>query len=104
MRQAPRIRLDPDHKADVNEGLDAYINSSVHELGPDSGGDLPLLLCHRVNEILKERPKGTFLWVSFAIAHIQGKGPAEVEDSLKQLPTGLDDIYARMLAQVEASR
>ncbi|KAI7923757.1 hypothetical protein M0657_001243 [Pyricularia oryzae] len=104
MRQAPRIRLDPDHKADVNEGLEAYINSSVHEFGPDSGGDLPLHVCQRVKDTLKERSKGTFLWVSFAIADLQGKEAAEVEDCLEQLPTGLDDVYARMLAQVEASR
>lgn len=98
LQHYPRIRLDSDNNNDAKESIDRYISASVCKLGLDS------TLSHRVESLLLSRANGTYLWVSFAIGELEGKPPTEIEGCLKEIPTGLDEMYQRMLGQVPHAR
>jgi hypothetical protein len=57
-----------------------------------------------VENTLLKGAGGTFLWVGFVIEELKKKSPIEVEDALKHLPQGLDEIYGRMLLQNREDR
>jgi hypothetical protein len=51
-----------------------------------------------------ERAQGTFLWVGFVVAELSKKRTyTGIEESLRDLPPGLDAIYSRMLLQAKCS-
>ncbi|KAK1993166.1 ankyrin [Colletotrichum falcatum] len=100
----PRIRLDPDHKDEVRSGLEAYIVKSVEELQSEMTNQFSDALVERIKNTLRERSNGTFIWVSFVVKELRNKEATEVERCLEELPRGLDNMYARMLNQVENSR
>ncbi|KAK2012841.1 hypothetical protein LZ32DRAFT_647598 [Colletotrichum eremochloae] len=102
--QAPRIRLDTDHENEVRADLEAYIARNVEELRSKATYNFPDALVGRIKHTLRERSEGTFIWVSFVVKELRNKEAAEVENCLEELPKGLDNMYARMLSQVDNSR
>lgn len=104
MGNSPRICLDPDSKDEINAGLELYIASQMAELAKTSNGRFPPTLLQKVEKTIREKCDGTYLWISFAIKELQTKEPSEVEDVLRGMPKGLDDMYARMLNQIDESR
>ncbi|UKZ54103.1 hypothetical protein TrVGV298_007909 [Trichoderma virens] len=100
--QFSRIRLDPDAKTEVSDGLDQYISTRVAELSRSK--DYPDTLSNYVKEVLKDKSAGTYLWVSFVVKDLQTMEVSEVEESLEQLPQGLDALYQRILEQIEPTR
>lgn len=94
-----RIRLDPDAKAEVRDGLDLYISTRVAELSQIK--QYPDDLTSHVKKKLKEKSKGTYLWVSFVVKDLQKVEVSEVEESLDRLPQGLHPLYERILEQVD---
>ncbi|KAH6867370.1 ankyrin repeat-containing domain protein [Thelonectria olida] len=100
--QFPRIRLDPDAKAEVSSGLEQYISTRVADLARD--GNYPAKLTSYVKETLREHSKGKYLWVSFVIKDLSIIEVSDVEAHLDQLPQGLDAYYERMLQQVEPNK
>ncbi|KAI7910744.1 hypothetical protein M9X92_010900 [Pyricularia oryzae] len=104
MGNSPRICLDPDSKDEINAGLELYIASQMAELTKTSNGRFPPTLLQKVEKTIREKCDGTYLWISFAIKELQTKEPSEVEDVLRGMPKGLDDMYARMLNQIDESR
>lgn len=93
-----RIRLDPDAKSQVSDGLDLYISARVAELSKSK--QYPDELTKHVKKTLKEKSAGTYLWVSFVVRDLQNVEVFEVEESLDQLPEGLHPLYERILEQV----
>ncbi|CAM1503374.1 Fc.00g081500.m01.CDS01 [Cosmosporella sp. VM-42] len=95
----PGIRLYPDAKEDVNNGLQLYISSRVAELARvEQYSDA---LAQYVEKILRERSNGTYSWVSFVIDSLRDVEVSDVEAHLDDLPQGLDAMYRRMLQQVK---
>ncbi|KAL7933000.1 ankyrin repeat-containing domain protein [Trichoderma chlorosporum] len=97
-----RLRLDPDAKTEVSDGLDQYISTRVAELSESK--QYPAELTEHIKEILREKSSGTYLWISFVVKDLQTIETSEVEESLNQLPRGLDALYERILQQIEGSR
>lgn len=94
-----RIRLDPDAKSEVNDGLDLYISTRVVELSESK--HYPAELTDHVKKKLKEKSEGTYLWVSFVVKDLEKVEVSEVEVRLDQLPQGLHSLYERILEQVD---
>ncbi|KAG5661854.1 hypothetical protein KAF25_004093 [Fusarium avenaceum] len=58
----------------------------------------------RVEEVFQEKSEGTFLWVSFMAQDLEGKPLLEIMPSLERLPSGLDAVYERILAQIDFNK
>lgn len=97
--KSSRIRLDPDAKMEVSDGLHRYISTRVAELAESN--QYPTELARHVKEVLRGKSAGTYLWVSFVIKDLRNMKISEVEESLDRFPRGLDGLYERILEQVE---
>jgi len=98
----PRIRLDPDAETEVNGDIHRFIEVRVDELS--SHKRYPELLCEYVEKVFRERAQGTFLWVGI-VARMLRKYPwTQVEKALGLFPSGLDELYARILLQIDESQ
>ncbi|TLD18490.1 hypothetical protein PspLS_10163 [Pyricularia sp. CBS 133598] len=100
----PRIRLDPDSKEETNAGLELYIASRMRELADTSRGRFLPGLLQKVERTIRKKCNGTYLCIGFAIKKLQTKETSEVEDVLRGIPKGLDDMYARILNQIAEDR
>lgn len=100
--QFSRIRLDPDAKSEVSDGLDLYISARVAELSESK--KYPAELTDHVKRTLRDKSAGTYLWVSFVVKDLQKIEVSEVEESLDQLPEGLYPLYERILEQVNQAQ
>ncbi|KAI9742898.1 MAG: hypothetical protein M1818_003627 [Claussenomyces sp. TS43310] len=79
----PRIRLDPDADTEVNDDIYRFINVKVDELST----------CRHYPETLR------------IVATVLRKYKAtEVEKALDLFPSGLGEVYARMLLQIDVDR
>ncbi|PQE05819.1 hypothetical protein CJF31_00004572 [Rutstroemia sp. NJR-2017a BVV2] len=87
LKGVPRIRLDPD----ADSELPAY------ELCPDK-------LRVYMKKTFKERAQGTFLWVSLVAKALKNCRATEIRRRLDEFPPGLDELYARMLLQIDVDR
>lgn len=54
-----------------------------------------------MKKTLKQKSEGTYLWVNFVVNDLQKMEISEVEESLDQLPQGLDTLYERILEQID---
>ncbi|KAL6817345.1 ankyrin repeat-containing domain protein [Trichoderma sp. SZMC 28015] len=99
LSQFSRIRLDSDAKMEIGDGLDKYISTRVAELS--ASNQYPPDLTKFVQEALKEKAMGTYLWVSFVIKDLRTVENSSVEETLSQFPRGLDALYERILEQIE---
>ncbi|KAL7911717.1 ankyrin repeat-containing domain protein [Trichoderma velutinum] len=102
LSQFPRIRLDPDARTEVNRGLEQYISTRVAELSESK--QYPNQLTIHVKETLRKKSAGTYLWVSFTVKDLQTMEISEVEQTLNQLPQGLDGLYEGILQQIEGTQ
>ncbi|KAL7917441.1 ankyrin repeat-containing domain protein [Trichoderma austrokoningii] len=99
LSQFSRIRLDPDAKSEVSDGLDLYISARVAELSKSN--NYPAKLTDHVKKTLKDKSAGTYLWISFVVKDLQKVQVSEVEEILDQLPEGLHPLYERILEQID---
>ncbi|KAJ5275613.1 Vegetative incompatibility protein HET-E-1 [Penicillium chrysogenum] len=76
----------------------AYIANKIAEL--DSLQDDNTLLEH-VQHTLQTKAEGTFLWVALVVQEIQHVDSWRVRQVVNDVPRGLDDLYARMIDQIE---
>ncbi|KAK3317734.1 hypothetical protein B0T19DRAFT_296963 [Cercophora scortea] len=89
--------------AKINDDLSVYIDTKVTELARLKGYKHDLEA--RVKDAFKAQSGGTFLWVSLMVAEL-GRDDVllhQVDNRLKTLPSGLDDIYASILDRIPAS-
>ena len=101
---ALRIQLDRESNSSPRNGLGKYISTEVDNLARPANKGYSADLSNRVKQALLRRSEGTYLWVSFIIRELQDKVPSEVEETLKHLPNGLDDMYARLISQFKPDR
>jgi hypothetical protein len=98
----PRIRLDPDADTEVNNDIHRFVEVKVDELS--AYRRYPELLRVRVKEVFQNRAQGTFLWVGIVARALRKYKATEVEKALDLFPSGLEELYARMLLQIDDNR
>jgi ankyrin repeat protein len=98
-----RLRLDPDNGVQVANDVELFISAKVKELSRIDG--FTEGLGTTMQELLKKRSEGSFLWVGFVIKELSQKGTCtEVLEALRGLPKGLPAIYNRMLLKIERTQ
>jgi ankyrin repeat protein len=98
----PRIRLDPDADSEINADLQRFINDKVERL--PAYNLCPESLRVHVKKLFRERAQGTFLWVALVAKALTKCEVTEIKQVLEQFPPGLDELYARMLLQIDINR
>jgi hypothetical protein len=92
----PSIRVDSEK---VNHDLSKYITERVHDLA--SKKHYSEELRKDVEAALTQQAMGTFLWVSFVLKDLAESRMYQVRMKLQNLPSGLDEIYQRILRQIK---
>ena len=98
----PRIRLDSDTDTRVEQDIDCFIDAKVNELS--TLGQYPSQLSEHIRKTFQERAQGTFLWVGIVANNLRNCSRTEVAKYLDLFPAGLDEVYARILLQIERHR
>lgn len=81
------------------EDIRKFIADKVESLATNK--QYPASLRQLIEEALEANSGGTFLWVALTCAQLERKkGRLGVEKALKNLPPGINDIYARILRQI----
>lgn len=97
-----RLSLELDENAaQVSNAVAAYIDHRILEL-EHIQYDNALQLS--VREVMKRKANGTFLWVSLIMRELKDAFAWEVLQILEEVPTGLVDVYRRMLKQIKQLR
>ena len=96
-----RIRLDPDADSEVNVDIQRFIDVKIDELS--AYRRYPQSLRDKVQKAFQNRAKGTFLWVGIVAQELRRYKATEAEKALDLFPSGLEELYSRMLLQVDTS-
>ncbi|KAG7150028.1 putative ankyrin repeat protein L92 like [Verticillium longisporum] len=97
------LRLDSDADEEVNRDVFEFIRQRVQEIANSSPErKWPEKLRLHVEATLQRKAGGTFLWVGFVTQDLQRKTSTEVRQSLKSLPSDLNEIYDRILKDLPA--
>jgi hypothetical protein len=97
-----RIRLDLDADIGVKNDIQRFIEARVDELSRH-GHYWESLRVH-VRTVLQDRARGTFLWVALVAKALEKFKATEIKRELDRFPPGLDELYARMLLQIDVNR
>ncbi|KAJ5379598.1 Vegetative incompatibility protein HET-E-1 [Penicillium cosmopolitanum] len=82
----------------VSLAIGAYISNRIAEFESLEDDDT---LREYVQQTLQMKAEGTFLWVALVVQELQGVDSWDVKQVVDNVPTGLDDMYARMIHQIE---
>jgi hypothetical protein len=78
--------------------VDAYIKHCVSQL-PNLQDDEDLQA--HVQDVMRLKANGTFLWVSLVVKELKKAESWEAEQILDEMPSGLEKVFGRMLKQVQ---
>jgi hypothetical protein len=104
-----RARLSLELKANavqVSRAVEMYIDQKLFDLEPLRDETIledGALLKDRVRDILRSKANGTFLWVALVVQELS-KDEVEswhVLQIVKEVPSGLDGMYGRMLNEIK---
>ncbi|KAH8591314.1 hypothetical protein B0O99DRAFT_719265, partial [Bisporella sp. PMI_857] len=98
----PQISLDSDAESEINSDIRQFIKVKVDELS--AYGRYPESLRIHVKDVFLKRSKGTFLWVGIVAKELRKYKPTDVENALRLFPSGLEELYAGMLHQIDVNR
>ena len=98
----PRISLNPDADTEITQDIDLFIKVKVEELSRRKQN--PETLRVRVEAVFRDRAQGTFLWIGIVAQALRKYKATEVEKALDLFPPGLDELYARILLQIDSGR
>ena len=93
---------DEEVQQSIKKAVDAFITHKVEDLKKKKKhGEIP----PEVSEIFTEKAGNTFLWVALACKRLERKDVEswQILDILKGLPSGLKDLYRRMMHEVKDS-
>ncbi|KIW25710.1 hypothetical protein, variant [Cladophialophora immunda] len=82
----------------INQDLSNFISSRVEDISRRKNW-LPTLK-EDVQMVLNEKAQGTFLWVSLVVKDLERTKKHEVRQKLEALPTGLNEMYDRILSGI----
>ncbi|RII04521.1 hypothetical protein CUC08_Gglean011908 [Alternaria sp. MG1] len=84
----------------VSRAVAAFVEYKVERLAAVLKYDIRLQA--EVQQQLRDKAEGTFLWVSLVCKELEGVPLYRTREVLQALPPGLDPLYDRMMAQVMA--
>ena len=90
------------HSSRVACAVDNFVNIKVHKLAQEE--EYSTELEEKISRHLKDKAKGTFLWVALACKMLGGVLACDIESTLEECPPGLDFIYERMMKEIECSK
>jgi hypothetical protein len=82
----------------VSRAVDVYVDHELSRL--ESLQDDSALRDH-VQEILRKKAKGTFLWVALVVQELEKAEDWHVRQVVEEVPTSLNELYNRMVDQME---
>lgn len=89
------LRANAEH---VSRAVGVYIDDRVSRVESLRDDDE---LRHKAAHILRQKADGTFLWVALVIQELQKVATWNVLDVLEEMLTGLEELYARMMKQIQ---
>lgn len=91
-----RIIIDADrNRDDIRQFISHVLSSNELHIGKDAR------LLEEIREVLLKNADGMFLWVSLFVQDLKSlRTRDEVEDLMQNLPTDLNDAYARALGRI----
>ena len=98
----PRICLDSDADTEISKDITRFIEVKVNKLAVNKQYPKPLRA--HVKKVFQNRAEGTFLWVGMVARALKKYKAAAVETALDLFPPGLDELYARMLLQIDINQ
>lgn len=81
----------------VSHAVNAYIDFKLHKV-PSLQGNNDLKI--RVGNVMRQKAAGTFLWVALVAQQLEMIDSWDVLSVIEELPPGLDEIYGRMMVQI----
>ena len=96
----PHISLDPDADTEISNDINLFIEVKVKELSEHK--QYPRALRLHLEKVFRDRAQGTFLWIGIVAQALRKYKTTEVEDALDVFPPGLDQLYARILLQIDS--
>jgi hypothetical protein len=98
-RSQARLSLEIRETAEqVSLAVDAYIKHCVSQL-PNLQDDEDLQA--HVQDVMRLKANGTFLWVSLVVKELKKAESWEAEQILDEMPSGLEKVFGRMLKQIQ---
>ena len=92
-----------DYAKKVARAVDIYIDHSVCKLAKDNNYDkYDKTLQKKVLDEMRRKSDSTFLWVSLVIKSLERSKSWNVLSIIKKMPSGLIQLYQRMLDQTQA--
>lgn len=95
-----RLSLELQANADqVAYAVNAYVDHRVSEIA--AAGDWDMSLQEYARQTLQTKANGTFLWAALVVQELQEANSWEVKYVLDEVPSGLNELYDRMIQQIE---
>jgi ankyrin repeat protein len=94
MQPFRRLHLERDADYQLQNGVSKYIDVRSQEL------DCPEETRQYVKEKLLANSQGTYLWIGFATNALRKVRVIDMEDTVAELPYGLDAMYRRMIMAI----
>ncbi|KAM6504757.1 hypothetical protein FSOLCH5_015252 [Fusarium solani] len=82
----------------VSHAVGVYIDDKVSQLESLQDDDA---LRDQVRHVLRHKATGTFLWVALVVQELKTAESWDVLDVLEEMPMGLEELYGRMLKQIQ---
>ncbi|PWI64386.1 hypothetical protein PCL_10524 [Purpureocillium lilacinum] len=82
----------------VSHAVRVFINEKVSQLQSLQDDDE---LREKAAEALRQKAEGTFLWVALVVQELQNVKSHHVLAVLEEMPTGLGELYGRMMKQIQ---
>ncbi|WYZ34284.1 hypothetical protein EsH8_I_000560 [Colletotrichum jinshuiense] len=94
-----RLSLELKENAEqVSRAVDVYITQCVSDLAALQGD---VFLQDKVRQKIQLKANGTFLWVALVVQELREAQSWEVEDIMEDVPAGLNELYGRMVRQIQ---
>ncbi|KAK2034265.1 hypothetical protein LX32DRAFT_552142 [Colletotrichum zoysiae] len=94
-----RLSLEMKENAElVSRAVNTYITECISQLAVLEGD---VLLQDQIQSKMQQKADGTFLWVSLVIQELHEAEAWEVMDIIDDIPAGLDELYERMIRQIQ---
>lgn len=94
-----QLHLDlADNTEDVSLAVNAYIIAKVASLPALRENNQQIL---HVQTVMHEKAANTFLWVALVFQELETAEEWDILDIIDSIPSGLEDLYARMMDQIQ---
>ncbi|KAK2038165.1 WD40 repeat-like protein [Colletotrichum somersetense] len=85
----------------VSQAVNTYITQCVSMLAQLEGDTL---LQDQVQQKMQRKADGTFLWVALVVQELRETQSWDILEVIENIPAGLDELYGRMMGQIQRLR